>query len=352
MQIKIAKHVIIVGLILRMSGEAIAQGDTAVQKTIQPASATLTMPAGAEISRGERIEIEGKGFSIVPPVGWIVQKNLPRLSLALGAVVTGVTYARNITVMRSKGPVFINEETANNFEARISKNFPQSSTEIDKFSIRNHTTIPMEDGREAILIYTEFLGAGKSMMQAHIVLSSETDHYLVTFTDIAEHFENPSDAGGVLAEAWGSMTSIHLNTPNPVSDTGLASVLLWGGGMIALFLLVGMVRKKMAARAYRRVADSSEDEGELIAMSDPSELSEINTAMTSVSDERSQISKNGDQASHVNDKPQRNTKVKFSVVSPKKNEQKTEQKTDDGNLDMEFSEDVVYVDEKKFKIGA
>lgn len=93
-----------------------------VTKEEAPAPEVLTaIPEGAELSGGERFEIEGKGFSMVAPAGWTVQRNLARLSLVLGARVSGTNYPRNITVMRAKGPVFINEETAASFETSIAK---------------------------------------------------------------------------------------------------------------------------------------------------------------------------------------------------------------------------------------
>lgn len=45
----------------------------------------VQIPPGSEVSQGEKISIDGKGFTIQPPVGWIVQRDHPRLSLMIMA---------------------------------------------------------------------------------------------------------------------------------------------------------------------------------------------------------------------------------------------------------------------------
>lgn len=321
-----------------------------VTKEEAPAPEVLTeIPEGAELSGGERFEIDGKGFSMVAPVGWTVQRNLARLSLVLGARVSGTNYPRNITVMRAKGSVFINEETAASFETSIAKNFPLTSSTIDKFAIRNHQTIPMEDGREAILIYAEFLGSGKSMMQAHIVLSSATDHYVVTFTDVAEHFENPGEGGQFLAEAWASMTSIQLDSPNPLPSEGLKDVFIWMGALFALLFGFGMIRKVMAARSYEKAEELDEDaDGDLELNSNMAEHTQDSMLTTQFKSDVSRYSNGPGTPDYESEDDEPKSKMlKFAKKDPE-----TQAQVSGTDENMEFTEDVVYVDKKKFKIGA
>ena len=239
-----------------MSGPVLAgDGDGEVSEQAPAAVTQLPPPpAGTEISQGERIAIDGKGFSVVAPTGWVTQRNLPRSSLFLQARVTGAEYPRNITVVRFNEPVLINESTANDFAERLVKLYPAASSTIENYTLRNHQSIQMADGREGILFYTDFMGSGRKMMQAHILVSSETNHYLVSYTDVAEHFENPGDSSPFLADAWASMISIQLDSPNPVPANGLGSTIL---SLIGIVFLVGVftfIRKNIAGRKYKEYA--------------------------------------------------------------------------------------------------
>jgi hypothetical protein len=245
----------------KKAAKAVKSGtEIAAAKGAEAPAVLSPIPEGSEISSGDRFAIDGKGFSIIAPLKWIVRKNMARSSLVIEARVSGTEYPRNIVVVRWKDPVLINEETAQTFEQRIVKTYPLSSPSIENFALRNHQNIQMEDGREAILIYTEFTGSGRKMMQAHVLLSSETDHYLVTYTDVAEHFENPSEGDPFLAEAWASMTSIQLNSPNPVAEESLKK---WIMGVVGLLGIVGMAtvtRKALAARSYRKFGNLEDGE--------------------------------------------------------------------------------------------
>jgi len=232
------------------------------QTTVEPAQTqtTVEIPQGAEVSTGARVDIDGKGFSINPPVGWIVQKNMPHASLVLMAPTSGQEYPRNISVLRFKGPKIIDSQTADAFAAKLVKDFPATSPSIENYTLRDQQSIQMTDGREGMLFYTDFLGSGRKMMQAHILLSSETNHYLVTYTDVAEHFEGANDGvSQFLSDAWAAMTSIQLDTPNPKPSRDLFYIL----GGIAIFVLAWMVfsyiRNLRAARQYREFSSGDTD---------------------------------------------------------------------------------------------
>jgi hypothetical protein len=328
-----------------------------------PAEASsMQIAEGAQQSTGERIDIDGKGFSMVVTPGWFIQKNLPRLSLLISAPIKEGEYPRNISVLRTKGSIFINEKTAVAFEEKIVKNFPETSSTIDKFAIRNHQVITMEDGREGLLIYSEFLGSGKSMMQAHILLSSQTDHYLVTYTDIAEHFENPVDGGKHFSDAWASMTSILLNSTNPVAGAEAVDTVVWFFGVLSVFVAVGVVRKYLAGRSYRASADSEGDGvNDSFVATSPIKSANLMTAMTFFKGRRKRAEvdldedngvdgdhneeDDGDYDSDLEDHSV--ATVKFTKFKPKESNQASF--ADD---DMEFSSDAEELNKKKFKIGA
>jgi hypothetical protein len=221
-----------------------------------------SLPMNSEVSDGQRIAIDGKGFTIVAPQGWIVQKNLPRSSLYMQARVSGSNYPRNIGVVRFQDSVLINATTAEAFAEKIVKQFPTAAPTIEHYALRNHQSIQMADGREGILFYTDFDDSGQKMMQAHILVSSETNHYLVTFTDLAEHFENPSDSSQFFTDAWASMTSIQLDSPNPQPAMGVETVVLWVLGLATVFMSMTFIRKGLAAKMYRRYGNLDQNDGD------------------------------------------------------------------------------------------
>lgn len=207
--------------------------------------------AGSSLGDGSRISVDNKGFSIVAPEGWTVRRDLPRTSLYLQAPNRGDSeYIRNIGIVKFSGPKLINEITADEFSNYLVKNFPAASPEIVDYQLRNHQPVQMVDGREGILFYTDFKVRGRSMMQAHILVSSETHHYLVTYTDVADHFENPNGNTGFLAEAWEAMISIELNSPNPKPLEEAQNTFIYIG--IAVILGIGFVvwRNRAAGRLY------------------------------------------------------------------------------------------------------
>ena len=188
---------------------------------------------------------------------------------------------RNIAVVRFKGSKLINDTTADEFAEKLVKTYPTTSSTIETYTMRNHQSIQMADGREGVLFYTDFMGSGRKMMQAHVLVSSETGHYLVTYTDVAEHFENPADGTQFLADAWTSMTSIELDSPNPVPSKSLELAIL---GIISLASIgagVTLVKKYLAGRQYREYGEMEPGEGaELEPKSAPSGVSLMATAQT------------------------------------------------------------------------
>lgn len=218
-------------------------------KTTEQKSATE--PPLGSVSDGARISVDDKGFSLTVPEGWIIRRDLPRTSLYLQAPnKADGGYLRNIGVAKFTGPKVINDITADEFAKYLEKNFPASSPEITNYQLRNHQMVQMADGREGILFYTDFKANDRAMMQAHVLVSSETHHYLITYTDLADHFENPTGNTGYLAEAWESMISIELNSPNPKPLEDAQNNLLYVGIAIVIGVAFMVWRNRSAGRLY------------------------------------------------------------------------------------------------------
>ena len=101
-------------------------------------------------------------------------------------------YQRTIQIAGFSGKKFIDDMTAREFADVIRRKFANMDGTLTDFEIRNHQIIDMADGRKAILYYTSFKIEDTDLMQAHLLSSSSTRHYLTTYTDIAEHLEGVS----------------------------------------------------------------------------------------------------------------------------------------------------------------
>ena len=210
----------------------------------------------------------------------------------------------------------------------------------------------MEDGREGILIYTDFLGSGRKMMQAHVLVSSETNHYLSTFTDVAEHFENPSDGAQFLAEAWSAMTSIQLDSATPSPGRGIEIAI---GSILALGLLyfgVSTVRKFMASRSYKEFSNLDPGEGSsLIPNESPDGISQIPSNISQIASVVTQkIEPISDSAAHMEGDLSEDEGIRSAMGSRLvKLTRKISRKPKDVEADLEFVSEEI---KQEFKRGA
>jgi hypothetical protein len=272
------------------SSTSVADGQPRKNQKVKPVTveARESLPAGALVSSGERVAIDGKGFSIIAPQGWVVRKNLPRSSLFVQAQVPASQYPRNISVVRFAEPKIISAVSAQEFADRLVASFPQVSSTIEGYSLRSHESIKMLDGREGWLFYTEFSDSGRKMMQAHVLVSSETNHYLATYTDVAEHFDGAAAGDAFLSEAWGAMTSIELNSPSPGLGFDVRRITAVLIGLSLLFIFSTLVRKFIAKRHYRAMSDAEEGlenelDDSLSTIKSRSKMDNLATAVSGIS---------------------------------------------------------------------
>jgi hypothetical protein len=223
---------------------------------------------------GKRVEIREGDFSLQPPVGWEVYVNLPSLSLLMQVPHTpGERYQRTIQVASFSGPRYIDEVTAKEYEDVIVRKFSTASASIVDYRMRNHMTIEMADGRQGLLFYTEFKIDDVPLMQAHILVSSADRHYLMTYSDVAEHFESEA-ATQFLTEAWDSMISVQLSTKTPARFESAAYIGIAAGVVVLLGLALFGFRQWRSGREYRDFANGKE------AFDDKSGVSSIHSGVS------------------------------------------------------------------------
>ncbi len=223
-----------------VTGEAVVESEASQSSAMPPPPAGVEGAAtdlSTQIATGERVVVGDRGFSIVPPQGWEVRKDFPGTSLLAQVPAEKADgYQRTIQVMVMDGARFIDDITAEEFETLITRKFSEASTNIEEFRIRQSTPIELADGRPGLLFYSEFTFDGVAMMQAHILVSSSSRHYLLTFTDLAANFEG-SPASPQLTEAWTAMTSLEVDGRTPGR---MDSFLVVGIATLSLALLIGL----------------------------------------------------------------------------------------------------------------
>lgn len=229
--------------------------------------APAVVPVNPVVPTSTRVDATEKGFAITPPEGWEVKRNVGNIELLMQVPKEpGMVYQRTVQVMVFDGAKFIDDATAKEFESTLVRKFSESSTAIEDFRIRNNTNIEMADGRKGLLFYSEFKIDGVPLMQAHILVSSATRHYLTTYTDLAEHFEKEENQA-FLTEAWAAMTSIELDSATPGRFDGPLTVVVF----LALFSVVAaaimFARYRNAKKKYDAIAAADPTTDNLVSAS-------------------------------------------------------------------------------------
>ncbi len=207
-------------------------------------------------SSGEAVDIEEKGFSITPPLGWSINLKYPNTTLLLEAPKNKTDkYRRTIQVLSFSDPRYMDDLSAEEFSLYISKNFSKASSLISDYEIRDRVPVELDNGFPGYLFYASFKIDNTELMQMHVLVSSATRHFLITYTDLASFFDTDVSSEEHLNEAWKTVSSIKLDSPGPVRfafarnvTIFLVAVLLGGFALIR-------IRGRRAANLYREYAE-------------------------------------------------------------------------------------------------
>ena len=205
---------------------------------------------------GGPVVLTDKGFSIVPPVGWEIITDYTSTSLVTQPTFTeGMRYQRTIQVVSKNKSIEIGPQMAEEYGQSIISKFGQSSANIEGYRIRNFLPVTLRDGNEGVLYYAEFSLDGTELMQAHMLVASKTRHYLVTFTDLAEHFESGEGSKDFLSVAWDSMISFKVDSAPGFRITRGIKAIAGGGTALLLLLMFWFLRfrKQAAIKKYQNM---------------------------------------------------------------------------------------------------
>lgn len=221
----------------------------------RPPAAKDEIKEEPKLATGERIEIPDVGFSIVPPNGWMVHKNSHGSSLLFEAPKQpNQIYQPTIQVMVFNKLRYIDEVTMKEYGDLIVEKFGKMSNRVTGYHLRDAAIQRLETGDPSILYYTEFQYDDVPIMQMHILISSATNHFVMTYTDIAKVFEDESSPG--LAIAYTSMHSAQLDSRPPWRWRGFVIA----GGAVFLVILGWFTLRFMRAHRMAKLGQRIEDE--------------------------------------------------------------------------------------------
>ncbi|MBC7660463.1 MAG: hypothetical protein H7249_12265 [Chitinophagaceae bacterium] len=221
------------------------------------------------VAQGEAVEIPEAGFTITPPQGWTVIRDGSGASLLFQGPKPQekpgvVTLQPNIRVMKFEGPRPMDDSTKEEYSKIIVDKNSTLSNRISNYSIRSAERVKLQNGIDAFLFYTEFTFDSTPTMQMHVLVSSASKHFLMTYTDLASVFEKENSPG--LAVAYTSMQGVKLDSAPP--DRFLMFYYI-GAGIAALFVLL-LITRIIRGQRMKRLGEriESEDGGEEVSTDD------------------------------------------------------------------------------------
>ncbi len=239
----------------------------AAGKTQAPPPAVKAASSGAgdhanQVVRDDdgRIQAGSTGFSMVIPTGWKVRTDVPGLSLVVELPEEkSMKYRSTIQVQVVQGSRYFDSLGISDFQEEITEKLGRAGGSLRDFTVRNAEPVKIDDGRDALLVYTGFNMNGVDLLQAHLLISSADQHVVVTFTDLADNFNsNASDTP--LGIAWAAMTTAQLPGKNPERFAGPIQIAALAGVLLVVIGVLLTVRNALARQAYARAGASSDIE--------------------------------------------------------------------------------------------
>lgn len=215
---------------------------------------TTPTNANIHVSDGQSsVELKGKGLSLTPPKGWEVSDNAGGLMFQTPAK-AGLRYRATIQVNAYDGAKFIDAITVSQFKEELEKKY-SNLRGVRQFQVSTSSDIQLDDGTKAILYYTDFMLGETQMMQMHVLLSSQTFHYLVTYTDLAEEFTKQDETSNLRL----AYTTVTTAKPETRVQSRL-NTFSWIAITLGLIIVGGFVYRITSMKRLRRIAEEADRE--------------------------------------------------------------------------------------------
>jgi hypothetical protein len=189
------------------------------------------------------------GLTLTPPKGWEVVKGRSDLTLfmqkrhaakeekVIGEETVKVSYDPNMTVAVNSYALPMDGTFAGEFKKLLENRFGKIATISNFMILEEPKMIDMQDGKKSLIIYSSYEMGGVKIGQMHMAVSGNGRTYLITYSDLAEHFLDETQDQSY-AEAWGTMASVTLSS---TIVAGYAKALLAGAAGLFSLLLSSLV---------------------------------------------------------------------------------------------------------------
>lgn len=230
------------------------------------------------ISNGSPVAITS-GVSISPIPGWRVEHKSAGMSLVMKEVSpeTATDYSkpifsRNISVMALPTSRPIDSAAISELKDEIRKMISRDPT-LSEFTFTDAKLFDFKEKNDAIVLFSQLVVNNYSMMQMQIVVSGRDKAYLITYSDLAANFANPT----TFDAAWKSMTSI--TVPGMPPKRYYKEMIVGGtaAGAILMIVVPFFLIRWQTSRRIRKLAEELQydwDHGALKTDADY-ELSEL-----------------------------------------------------------------------------
>lgn len=213
-------------------------------------------------SDGQAFTVGDLGITVTPPAGWEVVQNSQGLSLIMQEAkdptpsYDKAKYQRNITVAAVHKPSPIDDKRAEELKKQLANSFGKDGM-ASEFQVLEHKFFDYRGKNDGLLVYSTLKLGEESMMQAHVLLSGGEKQFLVTYTDLAERFQDQTDRGFELA--WNSMVAIEVKGKSPERYENAIKYASFGGGVFMLLLTLLLLAKRQGRVDYNAEADAMDD---------------------------------------------------------------------------------------------
>ncbi len=290
--------------------------------------------AGDDSRFQSQVEIENRGFTIYPPVGWSIKKNFNGASLFFQAPLdNNDKYRRNIRIMTFKGAKYIDEVSLEEFSKEIEEKSSKMSNAVQNYRIRDLSLVELGKNVPAGLFYADFKLNGLPMMQMRLLISTADFHFLMTFTDVQENFEDTSN--GYLDQAYQTFQTVELDSHPPGRNDFLVRIGVAGVTLIILITGFSFYRKYRVKKLGAGIDEFDDDDDEnLDDIEEADGIDDVDDM--DVSHDKVLISEDD----HEISKPAKSIASKKKGLFSRKKKTYEEDEEDDHNfLDLEGSDD-------------
>jgi len=232
-----------------------------IEETPQPVSQTI-------IADGQPIQLHEVGLSITPPTEWVVRSFAAGMSLVMHEKDVELKekeidyskplFKRNITVTSRPFATPIDEKTAEELKEGLTKSMEESPLAAD-FKVLEHKFFNYKGENDGLVLYSQLTLGSFPMMQMHVLLSGADRQYLLSYTDLADEFQNNQEA---FQAAWTTMTTVEFEGQAPVRYKELAIKGGAGFGILLLIITLFSLKRRSNRKKIEQYADSIyEDDG-------------------------------------------------------------------------------------------